>query len=85
MEVFNWKKTNCQTTLALASVMCTIIFRGEYFWLFLDVCCGTAAVRLCDSVWRKEGGVTHGVGLHSKVFFSSSTKLLHVSLFLVEN
>ncbi|MCJ8729435.1 hypothetical protein PDJAM_G00106480 [Pangasius djambal] len=28
MEVFNWKKTNCHTILALASVMCTIIFRG---------------------------------------------------------
>ncbi|XP_060775415.1 uncharacterized protein si:ch211-286o17.1 isoform X2 [Neoarius graeffei] len=28
MEVFNWKKTNCRTILALASVMCTVIFRG---------------------------------------------------------
>ncbi|KAF4079069.1 hypothetical protein AMELA_G00188910 [Ameiurus melas] len=28
MEVFNWKKTNCYTILALSSVLCTIIFRG---------------------------------------------------------
>ncbi|XP_053492697.1 uncharacterized protein si:ch211-286o17.1 [Ictalurus furcatus] len=28
MEVFNWKKTNCYTILALASVLCTVIFRG---------------------------------------------------------
>lgn len=72
MEVFNWKKTNCYTILALASVLCTVIFRGEYFWLFLEVCCGR--VQSSDFVWRKEGGVTHEVRLHSKVFFSSLAK-----------
>lgn len=49
MEGFYWKKTNCQAVLALASVMCAIIFRGKYIFL-LDMCCGR--VWLCDCAWR---------------------------------